>query len=376
MSGVSWGGSEELWWRTARLLQKKGHSIFVNYKWWPESAWHLKQIQENGGELFFRDPPPPGFWESKRRWLTSWGQGQSGSKRNSWVERTRPDIVLVTLGYHPDRVQVADECIAAKIPYAINVQSASNFFFIHGDCLDKYRCWYRNATRVFFVSEENRHKLETNLAMALPNSEIVDNPFNVDRDSHVDWPKPDGTLRLACVGRMHFQSKGQDLIVDVLRRPVWKDRKIEIYFYGHDQGNGRQLSDLIAQYGLGEHLKVAGFEKDVSKIWEKCHALLLPSRYEGAALVVVESMLCNRMAITTDTGRNRELIDDGLSGFIAPGATVDLLDQVLERAWNSRDRWQEMGELAGRQIRERYSEDPIAEFAKRLESLKDDCKFG
>ncbi len=368
MSGVSWGGSEELWWRTARLLQKQGHSICVNFKWWPEAAWHLKQIEENGGELFYRDQPAS-FWQIQRKRLRSIGKRKNGKNADSWIVRTKPDLVLATLGYHPDRVHVADECMAANVPYAINVQSASNFFFIPGDCVEQYRKWYRNAARVFFVSEENRHKVETNLAMELPNSEIVDNPFNVDRNAKVRWPEPDGTLRLACVGRLHFQSKGQDLIVDVLRRPHWKDRNIEVHFYGHDQGNGRQLKDLIARYGLEKQLKIAGFENMVSKIWEQCHGLLLPSRYEGAALVVVEAMLSNRMAITTDTGRNRELIDDGLSGFIAPGATIDLLDQALERAWNSRDRWQEMGELAGKRIRERYSKDPIAEFAKRLERL-------
>lgn len=369
MSGVSWGGSEELWWRTARRLQGEGHAVCVNFKWWPESAWHLQQIAANGGELYFRDQPvPTGFWTRQRDRL---GRlvGRKKNRSSSWTETCRPDLVLVTLGYHPDRIQIADECIANGIPYAINVQSASSFFFIHGDCVDQYRRWYQQAARVYFVSAENQHKVETNLAMRLENAEIVDNPFSVDRNLQIPWPESRDVFRLACVGRIHFQSKGQDMIVDVLRRPEWRQRNIEVLFFGHDQGNARQLADLIAQHGLQDRMKIAGFEKEVHRIWEQCHGLLLPSRYEGAALVVIEAMLSNRMAITTDTGRNRELIDEGVSGFVANGPTVELLAEAMERAWQARERWRAMGKLAGQHIRSRYSDDPVRDFAERLKTL-------
>ncbi len=371
MSGVPWGGSEELWWKTARWLQNQGHEIRVNFKWWPEPAWHLKKLAEHGAELHFRDPPQPAasFWRDPLGWLRSPPTNGHPPAAPAWTATARPEVVLVTLGYHPDRIPVADECIDAGIPYAINVQSASNFFFIHSDCVDQYRRWYREARRVFFVSEENRHKVETNLAMRLDNAEIVANPFNIDRELEVDWPAEDGVFRLGCVGRIHFQSKGQDLIIDVLRQDKWRNRPLEVHFFGHDQGNLRQLTDLIAMYGLEGQLKIRGFERDVARIWQQCHGMLLPSRYEGAALVVVEAMLCRRMPVTTDTGRNSELIDDGVSGFIALAASVEMLDQALERAWQARADWQAMGELAGRHIRERYPADPIAEFAQRIKSL-------
>ncbi|MBX3417183.1 MAG: glycosyltransferase family 4 protein [Pirellulaceae bacterium] len=365
MSGVPWGGSEELWYRTARWLQKQQHQVGVNFKWWPKAADQLDELGRGGGELWFRDRPLT-FWETQKQRFTAIRGSQRGP---SWVEEIEPDAVLVTLGYHPDRIPVADECLAAKVPYAINVQSASNFFFIHSDTIDSYRRWYSGAKKVFFVSEENQHKVETNLAMKLSNAEIVDNPFNVDRDAKIDWPADDGVFRLACVGRIHFQSKGQDLVVDVMSRPKWRERPIEITFYGKDQGNERQLVELIKMHGLEDKLKLGGFMTEVEDIWRKNHALLLPSRYEGAALVVVESMLCNRVAITTNTGRNSELLRPDHTGFIAPYATIDLLDEALERAWAKREQWRELGEEAGRSIRAKYSVDPIEEFGKRLIAL-------
>ncbi|MFN6111041.1 MAG: glycosyltransferase family 4 protein [Planctomycetota bacterium] len=367
MSGVPWGGSEELWWRTARRMQSSGHEICVNYKWWPEPARQLQELVATGGQVWYREAPRS-FWERQRESVKRFLR-PSERKRGGWIDQARPEAVLITLGYHPDRIPIADELHERRIPYAINVQAASHFFFIHSDCVPAYRRWYQNAARVFFVSAENQHKLETNLAFKLENAEIVDNPFNVDPKRVVGWPDSDDVFRLACVGRIHFQSKGQDLILDALRRNFWRDKPIEITFFGKDQGNQRQLEDLIRLYGLESQVRIAGFEADVSGIWESHHALLLPSRYEGAALVVVEAMLSNRIVIATDTGRNSELIDHGRTGFIAAGATTDLVDQALREAWQARQQWREMGLDAGRAIRQRYSVDPIADYAHKLLQL-------
>lgn len=367
MSGMPWGGSEVLWQRAAMLLQSENHDVTVNYKWWPYKAFQLEQIEKQGGTVWLRDPPPKPFLEKrkdaiKRLFLRN-------ARARNWLETERPDAVLVTLGYHPDQIFIADECKRHGIPYGINIQCASNSFFIPGDRIDEYRLWYQNAKRVFFVSDENQLKLQNNIAMKFDNAEIVANPFNVHYDTTLDWPSGEPGFRIALVGRVHFQSKGHDIVVDVMKQPKWRKRNLKITFYGHDQGNQRQLTDLIQLHGLEDQLVFGGFSKDVEDIWRKNHALLLPSRYEGAPLVVIEAMLCNRIAITTDIGRNRELMDDNESGFVALGATIDLLDEALERAWQKRHDWQEMGVLAGQHIRERYPRDPIREFADKIKQL-------
>ena len=369
MSGMPWGGSEALWWRTARLLQNAGHDVAVNYKWWPEAASQLIEIQEAGGTVWFRNQPKS-YLETKTENLKK--LFSKNGHQPSWLQTTRPDVVLITLGYHPDRLPIADECLRLKIPYAVNIQSASTFYFIHSDNLEKYRRWYRGATKVFFVSGENELKLKNNLAIKLDNSEIIANPFNVPHHASPAWPTEDGLFKLAVVGRFHFQSKGQDLVVDAMKQEKWKRRPIRITFYGHDQGQLQQLKDLIKLHQLEEQLLIGGFVENVEEIWENNHGLLLPSRYEGAPLVVIEAMLCSRMVVATNTGRNRELIDDEATGFIAEGPTVNLVDDALERAFAARERWKQMGELAGKQIRERYPADPIAEFANRLLALAPD----
>ena len=381
MSGMPWGGSEVLWQRAARKLQVEGHDVTVNFKWWAYKAPTLEHLEEHGASIWYRDQPPLPFLQRQTEAVKGmFGAASKDLPRDcsgkAWLDAEKPDAVLITLGYHPDPILIAEECHKRGIPYGINLQCASNFFFIHGDRVDEYRHWYQKAEKVFFVSEENQHKLENNIAMKLENAQIIANPFNVEYNSTLDWPEDNSEFRIALVGRVHFQSKGQDIVIDVMKNEKWRKRKIKIRFYGHDQGNKRQLLDLIRMHGLEDQLEYVGFSESVEDIWKDNHALLLPSRYEGAPLVVIEAMLCNRIAITTDIGRNRELIDDNQSGFVALGATVDLLDEAMERAWQKRTQWQQMGELAGKLIRERYSDDPIRDFAgdiKLLAGVETNC---
>ncbi len=357
---MPWGGSEVLWGRSARLIQRDDHEVTANYKWWSYKAEPLAHLESHGASIWYRDQPAKSIL---KRFFK-----RSGAKK-SWLETERPDAVLVTLGYHPDPITIADECQRLGIPYGINIQCASNFFFIHGDRLEDYRRWYRNAKRVFFVSEENQLKVENNIATKLDNAEIIANPFNVSLDASPEWPSTDDEFLVALVGRVHFQSKGQDIVVDVMKQDKWRKRNLKIRFYGHDQGNKAQLLELIKMHKLEDQLEFIGFSDSVENIWCDNHALLLPSRYEGAPLVVIEAMMCNRIAITTDIGRNRELMDDNESGFVALGATIELLDEALERAWQQRHQWREMGELAGKHIRARYPADPIREFADKITQL-------
>ena len=81
---------------------------------------------------------------------------------------------------------------------------------------------------------------------------------------------------------------------------------------------------------------------------------------------MIEAMVCRRAPIVTNEWRVAALIDDNVSGFIAPAATVDLLDHALERAWQRRNEWRQIGTAAAVCIRERHSLRPAIDFAEEL----------
>jgi glycosyltransferase involved in cell wall biosynthesis len=362
MAGQPWGGSEELWTRSAHVLLGRGHEVAFNTLAWQSIPAPLQILIDRGAIACFR-----------KRWRLGRSLNQTlrklrltRQKHRSWLLKQRPDFVLISFACHTDDPQIARTCHAVGVPYAILLQAAGWHSWIDPRSLDEFRAAYAQASRCYFVSSENREVVESNLAMDLPHAEIVDNPFNVGIEAAPSWPSSSPYWKLACVARVNYSTKGQDLIARIMRMPKWRQRPLQVSIWGSDNGNLQQLRQTIENYGIGARVVCKGISHDIEQLWAEHHGLLLPSRAEGNALSLIEAMICGRVPITTNVGRASELIDDNESGFISPAATVELIDDALERAWQSRTDWQTMGQRAARAIRARHSLQPAEDFADRI----------
>jgi glycosyltransferase involved in cell wall biosynthesis len=362
MFGMPWGGSEELWSRAAHVLMARGHEVCANVAGVNGPAEQLQRLAEAGARI--RRRPRPLVGRTLRRAWQKLGVGRCRELR--WLRRARPDLVLISAGYHTDDPIVSAACRALKVPYGIVVQAAGPDHQIDPRNLADFRDAYRHAERVFFVSDQNRDIVEASLGEHLPQAELVDNPFNVRAEAAPPWPNPGEPWRLACVARIYFPSKGQDIIVQLVQMPKWRARPLQVVLWGADGGSERQARELVAAHGLDNQVLFGGFAHDIESLWSEHHGLLLPSRFEGNPLALIEAMMCGRVPIITDVGRAAELIDDNRSGFIAPAATVESVDDAMERAWQRRHEWQAIGASAAAAIRQRHSLRPAEDFAERL----------
>ena len=117
-----------------------------------------------------------------------------------------------------------------------------------------------------------------------------------------------------------------------------------------------------------KNVNFQGHVSNVRMIWEQNHLLVLPSRFEGLPLALVEAMLCARPACVTDVGGNAELCEDGVTGFVAPAATAASISSTLEQAWNRRNEWESMGKAGRARVEELVPGDPIGVFCERLKA--------
>jgi len=83
-------------------------------------------------------------------------------------------------------------------------------------------------------------------------------------------------------------------------------------------------------------------------------------------------MHCGRPVIVTDVAGNTEIVQDGVTGFIAEAPTERHLHAALERAWEQRQNWESMGKAAAQAIRELMPADPAAIFAQKLLTVADE----
>jgi glycosyltransferase involved in cell wall biosynthesis len=169
---------------------------------------------------------------------------------------------------------------------------------------------------------------------------------------------PDGEIcELACVGRLRVSEKGQHLLLASLAQEQWTARPYRLSIYGAGPDH-KYLEELVAFYGLSDKVRLAGHTSDILGIWERAHLAIQPSFTEGAPQSLIEAMLCRRACVATGVGGIPDWVEDGRSGFLAPAATLTHLSVALERAWENRHRWKEMGEDARQACLAKRDPDP------------------
>jgi glycosyltransferase involved in cell wall biosynthesis len=365
-SNPGWGGSEELWSAAAAELAAAGHHVTVIKADMHDSSPRLERLRALG--CFMIDlkrlpllPRRTYDFLANLAWPSAFAILAMRLRWALW--KARPELVIVSQGGNLDGLFHLKRVRKRGLAYGIICQKAAEMYWPTDRYLGELRDAYRDARFVWFVSEHNRRLTEQQLGMDLPQAAVVRNPFLVPWSERADWPAEEG-LRLACVGRLFPREKGQDIILRVLARDRWRARPVSVTFFG--SGDHRLGLEETARYLGLTSVRFGGHSDDVAAIWNDHHGLLLPSHCEGLPLVLVETMLSGRVPIVTRVAGNQEVVEDDVTGFLAAAPTDDSVDEALERAWEARERWPEIGRAAGTSIRTTVPRDPAVAVAQMI----------
>jgi glycosyltransferase involved in cell wall biosynthesis len=363
MASFPWGGSEELWSCTALRLRGQGHEVSASVVWWPQLSPKVLELGKRGIRLFFRKQPvhqtlPVRVWHKAKPQLGL----QEGAVK--WLRKHKPDLVVISQGGNKDGWKWMKFCREAGLPYVTKVSCNSETWWPGDDFAAEFTQSYRAARKIFCVSHHNLELLEYQIGESLSNATVCWSRYTVSPDQLHDWPVANGIWKLACVARLDPVSKGQDLLLQVLSQRQWQERPLEVSFYG--TGPCEQSLKKLANHLQVENGFFRGHMANVSRIWEENHLLVLPSRSEGLPLALVEAMWCGRPAVVTDIGGNAEVCVDGETGFVAAAPAVKPLEETLERAWERRHDWQEMGKLARARAEQFIPKDPVGDFCRQI----------
>ena len=374
-----WGGSEELWAGAAVHLRSLGHRVIAGRSeplrnWRRHPRW--VRLREAGVEVgrffvpslfrvfpdaFYRNCPPlaPFAYDIRNRALSF------------WIRRLGVDLVVIAQGNTfdgMDAVELPLVAHAAEKPYVLVCQKNTETDWPMDLLRERHKGHFLKARQAFFVSQHNHRITEQMIGATLSNAHVVRNPFMISTREPLPWPpEKDGVFKLACVGRIWLREKGQDILLNVLGREKWRERPLQVNFYGTG-ANAEGLEGMARLLGL-TNVRFCGFTDDVTNVWKEHHALVLPSRAEGLPLAQVEAMICGRVPIVSPAGGIGEILEDGVTGFLASSASEDALDEAMERAWQGRHQWQAIGLKASESVWRYFPEDPCVDFAHKLAAL-------
>lgn len=364
--GSPWGGSEELWSKSALLLKKLGYDIHASLPWYNQIHPKTQNLIDNKIKIHFR--------KNKLRFAAG---KASELIKFSFLKRIKTNIENHIDTVNPDFIVFSQSHIFSAwkymlyahdkgIKYCVISQLNSELSWANDSNYKEIRKAFSKAEKSFFVSKGNLKLLETQLAFKLNNAKIISNPYNMDAVKNLKWPNSD-ELNIAFVGRLDFTHKGLDILLQSLSSAQWEKRKFKLNIYG--TGNINLAKELVNHLSLNNKVFFHGHVNNIHDIWENNHILALASRYEGMPLVLIEAMFCKRPVIATDIAGHSELVKDGITGFLAEAPHDKLFSEKFEEVWNNKNHLEAMGQKAFNYISKKVPIAPEKSFAKEISNL-------
>ncbi len=143
----------------------------------------------------------------------------------------------------------------------------------------------------------------------------------------------DDTVLVGIIARL-VPIKNHTLFIEAVARmktknpSAYKSAKFPIIGDGELR---KELEDLVKAKGISDKIVFTGFRNDLEKIYADLDISVLSSLNEGLPVAVIESMTAGVPVVSTDVGGVRELIDDGINGFVVPSQNAEVLaDRISE----------------------------------------------
>lgn len=262
------------------------------------------------------------------------------------LKEVRPDIVL-TYTIKPN-IYGGIASALLGIPYVANITglgtAVENGGMVQKLTVLLYKLAFVNVQRVFFQNEENRRffadrKIAVSRHGMLPGSGV-----NLQRFVPLDYPEGENT-EFVFISRI-MKEKGADHYLDAAEaiRAKYPNTVFHVCGFCEEHYEAR-LKDLQERGVIVYH----GMVRDIKTVLERTHCTIHPTFYpEGLSNVLLESCACARPILTTDRSGCREVIDDGINGFVVrQRSTEDLIAKIETFLSLTSEQRRAMG-LAGR----------------------------
>ena len=365
-----WGGSEELWSQTALKLVAQGYDVSASVHGFSPVQNRVEDLIRGGIDVWPR-ASQFSLGMRVRQKLTFRQDGIMGAEVRKVIDKKSPSLIVFSDGGIIPLIEFLELCVAKRVPFVTIGNANTENWWPEDELAERYRKILPAALRCFFVSRANLRLFEKQIGCELANAEVIRNPFGVNFHASPPWPmSTEAEVLFACVGRLHPISKGQDILLEALATSVWANRKWRLTLYG-DGPMKNSLQRLVQRLGLNDRVFFAGHVAAMEDIWALNQILVMPSRCEGLPIVMVEAMLCGRAVIATDVAGHSEIVEDGITGFLAEAPTVPSMLKALDRFWVRRTESEHMGRMAQERIRRIIPQDPVAIFTDKLKELSD-----
>ena len=127
------------------------------------------------------------------------------------------------------------------------------------------------------------------------------------------------------IGRIEFWQKRHDLAIEALSLARSRGVRVHMLFVGSGPDE-KALRSQVQARGLAEVVHWRTWQTDVTSFYAACDVLLLPSRYEGVPLVMLEAMFLGRRIVAARVDGMADMLP---AAWTFPSGDVEALVKLL-----------------------------------------------
>jgi len=268
------------------------------------------------------------------------------------LEKGKFDVAIGVAGYY--------SLLLATIKCATNTKKV-------GWQHNGFEAYFRNKNRYYWNQEELFKKLvprlDNYIVLTNYDKQRIKEEWMIDC-STIYNPKSFETEKIAtceeknffATGRMVY-AKGFDILIKSFKIFSEKNKEWNLKLVGEGEEN-EKLINLIKEYNLEDRIDLCQFTDNVQEYFLNSSALLMPSRWEGMPMIMLEAFEMGVPVIAFDIPVVKEVITNGQEGFVVEQGNIEKYADALIEFVKDESKIKEMGENA-KKLSEKFSYDRI-----------------
>jgi len=214
--------------------------------------------------------------------------------------------------------------------------------------IEKENREYECAERVYVLSTAARDSF---LRFGVPQEKIFVNPCGVDLSAFRPGLKRDDVFRVIQVGAVNLR-KG--VVTALSAFADFKAADAQMWFVGGTL-KGSEI-ETVAEKFLSPRVQfikpVPQFE--LNDFYQQSSVFVLASLEDGFGMVVAQAMACGLPVIVTENVGARDLVQDGVNGFVVPVGAPEMIAKRLRYLHEQPELCREMGVKARQTVESGY----------------------
>ena len=354
MNGAAWGGSEELWFRTALWMSRQGYKIGIGCYEWAEKQDRISELKNAGCSIYLL-PNKKGLFKKAAI--------KKALRSIPFQEYT---LTVMNQGGWEEILHSPFSNLYKKLPaYVILNHNYNENAVLSFQKQKLLQQWITNAQMNFGATQKIFDVIEKNFNISIYKKQTLINPITFQPDITAN-PYPafvDDTCIWVMLAELDTARKAQDILIKALSAPKWKARNWQLHLYGKGKDKV-MLENLIRESGLENKVYLQGFTSNIKQTLQQCHLLLQCTRIDAMPLSVVEAIAMARPCVVSTVGDMPVWVKDNFNGFVCNNITEQGIDETLEKSWQQKHNWAVMGKHAFETFIKKYPqpyEEKIAE---------------